>query len=79
MVVATSPAAIPPVRALARQLAKLGEAERQVGRPAQAIDDFREASALFERLPQPTADDLYDLATLHAALRRPGHGQASQR
>ena len=66
MVVATSPAAIPPRRALAQQLAKLGDAERNAGRPAQALDDFREASELFDGLPQPTADDLYALATMHA-------------
>jgi len=67
VVVATSPAAIPPRRALAQQLAKLGDAERRVGRPAQALDDYREASELFAGLPQPTADDLYALATAHAA------------
>jgi len=66
VVVATSLGALPPVRALARQLGKLGEAERKAGHTAQAIDDVREACALLERLNQPTVDDLYDLATLRA-------------
>jgi WD40 repeat protein len=66
VVVATSLGALPPVRALARQLGRLSEAERKVGRPAQAIDDVREACALLERLSQPTADDFYELARLRA-------------
>jgi WD40 repeat protein/Flp pilus assembly protein TadD/predicted Ser/Thr protein kinase len=66
VVVATSLGALPPVRALAHQLGKLGEAERKLGRAAQAIDNVREARALLERLKQPTVDDFYDLATLRA-------------
>jgi serine/threonine-protein kinase len=66
VVVATSPAAAPALRTLARQLGKLGQAQRKLGRPAQAIDNFREACELFERLPQPAADDFYELATLRA-------------
>jgi tetratricopeptide (TPR) repeat protein len=67
VVVATAPGAVPPRRALARQLARLGDAERHSGRPAQAMDDYREAGGLLDGLPRPASDDLYLVATLHAA------------
>jgi tetratricopeptide (TPR) repeat protein len=70
VVVATSPTALAPLRALARQLAGLGEAESNLGRPAQALDDLRQACTFWDRLRQPEADDLYELAKSRAACAR---------
>jgi tetratricopeptide (TPR) repeat protein len=67
LAVATSPGAVPLRRAMAMQLARLGDAERQASRPAQAMDDYRDAGEWLNGLEQPTGDDLYLSATLHAA------------
>ena len=67
MVVETSPGAVPPVRDLTRQLATMADAERRAGRLSQATDAYGEVVDLLGGVSQPNAEDLYLLATAHAA------------
>src|SRR5262249_25046359 len=65
-------------RVLVAQLSALGDLERQLDHRAQAVEAFREARNLQERLPPSTAREFYDLAHLRAADSLRVEGHASQ-
>jgi serine/threonine protein kinase/tetratricopeptide (TPR) repeat protein len=67
LVLLVEPQAAEHPRLLSRQLAHLGRAQRKLDQPAEALRSYQEARAILEKLAQPTADDLYELAGARAA------------
>ena len=53
---------------LAKTMTRIGRLHQAAGHWAQAGNAFRQAVESSERLPSPTADNLYDLACYHALL-----------
>jgi serine/threonine protein kinase len=66
-------------RVLVAQLSTLGDLERQLDHPTQALEAFRGARNLQEKLPPSTAKDFYGLAQLRATgcVRGEGHDSAT--
>src|SRR5262249_42692817 len=54
-------------RRLSRQYARLGEAQRRLDQPGEALRSYQQAREFLEKLPQPGPADLYELACAHAA------------
>jgi serine/threonine-protein kinase len=65
VVVAPLSAAYP--RLLGLEYVHLGKAQRQLGQRDEALHSYQEARAILEKLPQPAAGDLYELACVRAA------------
>jgi|GEM_PF-1063981 len=53
---------------LFRAYRELGQHQRALGKEQEALRTFRQAEELLENIPRDTADDLYALATVYAAL-----------
>ena len=51
---------------LATSLANLGSVQNRLGRPAEALESFRQATAILEKLPSPGATDHYNLACVYS-------------
>ena len=62
---------------LAKTMTRIGRLHQAAGHWAQAGNAFRRAVESSERLPSPTADNLYDLACYHALLSGALDGQGS--
>ncbi|HMF13999.1 MAG TPA: thioredoxin fold domain-containing protein, partial [Gemmataceae bacterium] len=67
LVVAVAPEGTEYQRLLGRQLARLGRSQRKLGQPSEAFHSYQESRAILEKFKQPTAEDLFDLASARAA------------
>jgi serine/threonine-protein kinase len=67
LVIGAAPEGTGYVRLLGRQLILLGQAQRKLEQPSDALRAYQESRAIVEKLAQPTADDFYELARARAA------------